>query len=224
MELDEINHSYSRAARFYDLIWENIQLLFGFHKYRILAIKSLGDLEGKRVLDLGCGTGSNFKFLSKAVGEKGQVIAVDYSIAMLDKAQKKVKKYQYSNIEIIRDDVVTMDKVCGEFDAIISTYCLGIVYDIKTALDINIDSLKCNGFFSILDFSSAKPDKGLLYWFYPIYSRILVWWGVDTYKDVTDILIRKKWKIGRGILQNRLKTYNEVQYFSIAMMITGSKK
>ena len=49
------------------------------------------DLEGKTVLDLGCGTGRDCFLLSQLVGENGRVIGVDMTDAQLEVAQKHIQ-------------------------------------------------------------------------------------------------------------------------------------
>jgi SAM-dependent methyltransferase len=48
-------------------------------------------LEGKTVLDLGCGTGRDCYLLSKLVGPSGQVLGVDMTEAQLDVARRHLK-------------------------------------------------------------------------------------------------------------------------------------
>ena len=62
-------------------------------------------LEGKTVLDLGCGSGRDVYILSQLVGEKGKVIGVDMTENQLLVAKKHTDYhknsfgYKYSNVE-----------------------------------------------------------------------------------------------------------------------------
>lgn len=47
--------------------------------------------EGHRILDVGCGTGNDVVALAKMVGERGQIIGVDSSEAMITEARRRVE-------------------------------------------------------------------------------------------------------------------------------------
>ncbi|MGL4369880.1 MAG: methyltransferase domain-containing protein, partial [Spirochaetota bacterium] len=53
-----------------------------------LPVETAGIREGDTVVDLGCGAGNDVFIARKAVGEKGRVIGIDMTEAMLDKARK----------------------------------------------------------------------------------------------------------------------------------------
>ena len=58
--------------------------------------------EGKRVLDVGCGTGILLPYLSEKVKEKGLVLALDFSWNMIFKAKKSKQK---SHLHFINAEV-----------------------------------------------------------------------------------------------------------------------
>ncbi len=67
-----------------------------------------------RILDIGSGTGILLPFLKKAAGKKGEIVALDYSSRMLEKAKEKYgNKYQYvhANAENIPFPDAYFDKV-----------------------------------------------------------------------------------------------------------------
>lgn len=53
-------------------------------------ISALGFLRGDRVLDIGCGPGVNFELIRNAIGATGEVVAIDDSPKMVEKARKRV--------------------------------------------------------------------------------------------------------------------------------------
>ena len=90
----------------------------------------LGDVDGKKVLDAGCGEG----FLSRLMAERGaRVVAVDYSSEMLKIARERTPEsahidYQYANLE--RLDALS----AGTFDITVSCAVLHDVPDYESAL------------------------------------------------------------------------------------------
>jgi ubiquinone/menaquinone biosynthesis C-methylase UbiE len=67
--------------------------------YRRKAVDLLHLTKGDHVLEIGCGTGRNFALLEHAVGPSGTITAVDISVEMLGRAQKRATRLgQTSNI------------------------------------------------------------------------------------------------------------------------------
>ena len=123
MKLSNVEKNYDKLAKRYDF-WTNLVFgrALGVEKYRAQAIDTLGDMNGKTVLDLGCGTGRNFPILVPRVGASGQIIAVDYSQGMLDKANDKIADKSWTNVSLVRDDAASLEKVAGPVDASVSIW------------------------------------------------------------------------------------------------------
>jgi len=73
--------------------------VFGVHSRNFLLRAGLG--EGRRILELGCGTGSMTTWLAKTVGEEGRVIAVDASENQIAIARRAVEESGAKNVEFI---------------------------------------------------------------------------------------------------------------------------
>ena len=56
------------------------------------------------MLEIGCGTGRNLPFLSKAVGPHGHVYGVDISPGMLARARALCDRNHWRNVELIEND------------------------------------------------------------------------------------------------------------------------
>ena len=79
MQLSDVAHHYDKAAAYYDWVIDPaLGRVLGMEKYRKRTIALLGDLQGATVLDVGCGTGSNFPLLAPRVGYRGSIIGLDY--------------------------------------------------------------------------------------------------------------------------------------------------
>ena len=65
-------------------------------------IERSGILEGMSVLEVGCGSGAFTTFVARAVGEQGEVTALDIQPAMLEQLERKLKKPENQDIQNIR--------------------------------------------------------------------------------------------------------------------------
>ncbi len=59
---------------------------FDITAWRKQAVSALKLKRGDIVVDVGCGTGSNFPLIEEIIGAEGKIIAVDLSQEMLDQA------------------------------------------------------------------------------------------------------------------------------------------
>ncbi len=67
----------------------------------VRALKSMGIKPDMYVADIGCGTGFFTIFLSRLVGERGRVFAVDISKEMLRDVRRRIKKEDIKNVKVI---------------------------------------------------------------------------------------------------------------------------
>jgi len=106
-----------------------------------------------QVLDVGCGTGLNFKqilaYLDPAQG--GQLTGVDFSAAMLRKAAKRIARHGWTNVELIEDDATNMD-LGRQFDAAFFGYSLAVIPNWEAALRCVRDHLVPDGTLVVLEF------------------------------------------------------------------------
>src|SRR5262249_57177664 len=83
------------------------EILFELPKaIRARAVRRLGLRAGDRVLEVGCGTGSNFPHLVRAVGRTGHVYGVDLSPGMLERARKRYVRNKWENVTLLLRDAV----------------------------------------------------------------------------------------------------------------------
>ena len=101
---EQIRKLYGRTARFYDLALLGYRLA-GADRHRREIIAQLGLKPGDVVVDLGCGTGANFAALVESVGPAGRVIGVDLSDAMLARAQQRIARKGWKNVDLIETDL-----------------------------------------------------------------------------------------------------------------------
>lgn len=134
MKLEDVKTNYDRLAPRYDR-WARLVFgsLLGTSKVRRQTVELLGDVRGRTVLDVGCGTGSNFPLLMPRVGPEGRVLALDYSEGMLAQARKRAQTNGWDNITLIQGDAALLDGI-SSVDAVLSVWCLGILHDIEAAV------------------------------------------------------------------------------------------
>jgi malonyl-CoA O-methyltransferase len=117
-----------------------------------LITKWITDIEGKTVLDAGCGVGKVCQ-LATVLGAK-QITGIDFSLPMVEEARKNCP-----NAEIKQLDLSTM-KAKGHFDYVICALVLGHISNLDFTLPNLIDNLSSDGVLLITDFHPFLTLQG----------------------------------------------------------------
>lgn len=104
-----------------------------FEPMRETALDHLALSPGDRVLEIGCGPGVNFERIVTDIGAAGELIAVDASSKMLEKAQRRIRENEWNNVELIHADAARLPTTI-EFDAAVATLSLSVMPDIARTL------------------------------------------------------------------------------------------
>jgi len=225
MKRNAVSRNYDGAATYYDRLTDLVfGRLLGVERYRSRTIGLLGDLRGAYVLDIGCGTGRNFKLLRDRIGDRGTIVGVDLSAGMLARARERIESEGLNHNHLIRGDAARLDMLEGPFDAVTSMWCLGIVYDLEAALHRALDLLRPGGRIAVMDFGKSRPDRGPLRWLFPLYSRALKVTGIDSAEDLDNAKLQAKWARGRQVLESRLDRLHEEHYLQGAGLILAGRK
>lgn len=138
--------------RWYDLFsWTyDLQLERTYRPWRTAFIEALDLKPGMRVLDLGCGTGQDFDLLVEAVGPEGEVVGLDLSSGMLDRARARIRRAGWDNVRVEQVDL------CGDWsvepvDAVAAAMVFSALPDPARTLDAAWSALRSGGVFGILD-------------------------------------------------------------------------
>lgn len=107
--------------------------------------------EGDTVLDLGSGAGNDVFVARRIVGEKGHVIGVDMTEAMIEKANENKQKLGYTNIDFILGEIENLPLKDNSIDVSVSNCVLNLVPDKKKAYQEVYRVLKSGGHFSMSD-------------------------------------------------------------------------
>jgi arsenite methyltransferase len=130
---------------------------------------ALGDLEdGERVVDVGCGAGIDSLIASKMVGSRGQVIGVDMTPAMLERARASAETLQRTNVDFRNGYAEALPVENGWADVVISNGVMNLFPDKLAGLQEMGRVLKPAGRLQIGDIlvtkkvsDSAKRDINL---------------------------------------------------------------
>lgn len=89
-------------------------------------LDEIGDGQGARVLDVGCGAMGWLRLLSEWVGPAGQVVGTDNDEAMLSAADGFVSSEGLGNVVLMKDDIFATDLEAGSFDLVHARYQLSL--------------------------------------------------------------------------------------------------
>ncbi len=145
-----VQRFYRRHARIYDLTrWA---FLYG----RRRAIELLALRPDSCVLEIGCGTGLNFRRILACLDPgKGRLAGLDFSEHMLRRATQRVAAAGYKNVALIQADAERLSLV-ERFDAVLFAYSLSMISDWQAALDRAHEHLKPGGRLVIVDFGGFE--------------------------------------------------------------------
>ena len=118
MELTQVTSAYKRWAPVYDQTFGRIA-----HRGRRQAIEHINRGKG-RVLEVGVGTGIALPLYASHL----EVVGVDYSDEMLDRARRRTRRENLSHVADLRQmDARNLDFPDGHFDTVVAMYLVSVV-------------------------------------------------------------------------------------------------
>jgi SAM-dependent methyltransferase len=118
-------------------------------------LDELGDGQGKRTVDLGCGAMSWLRILSGWVGPSGEVIGTDIEDRLLDAARSLAADEHLSKVSVIRDDLFKSQLPAGEFDLVHARFQIAPLGRAQEQIAAYRRLLKPGGWLVVED-----PDSG----------------------------------------------------------------
>jgi S-adenosylmethionine-diacylgycerolhomoserine-N-methlytransferase len=141
---------YRYQACVYD--WTRWTILHG----RRRAVARLGLRPDSEVLEIGCGTGLNFRYMLDYLDPaRGRLVGLDFSPSMLRQAEKRVAGCGWRNVELVEADAARVD-LGRRFDGILFAYSLTMIPDWPAALERAVEHLKTGGRVVVLDFGQFE--------------------------------------------------------------------
>ena len=107
--------------------------------------------EGDTVIDLGSGAGNDCFIARKLTGEKGKVIGIDFTTAMIEKARANAEKLSFHNVEFRQGDIEQLPVSSNVADVVVSNCVLNLVPNKQAVIKEILRVLKPGGHFSISD-------------------------------------------------------------------------
>jgi ubiquinone/menaquinone biosynthesis C-methylase UbiE len=142
----KIKNRYNRISKVYDLLEKPMEAM-SMSKWRRVLIRKV---EGKKVLEVGVGTGKNLLYYPADI----DVTGIDFSKDMLKKARARVKNKK--NIHLIEMDAQNMDFEDNTFDTVLTSCVFCSVPDPVEGLKEIRRVCKNNGKIIMLEHMRSK--------------------------------------------------------------------
>ena len=153
MDPNSIIKSYKRVSGFYDLTFGQV-----FKPGQRALIEKMNCSENDRVLVIGIGTGSSFKYYPK----KTNVVGIDISPDMLDIAKKKIKKHNIPNKSISLMDGEALSFPDNSFNKVVAMYVISVTQNPEKLIKEMKRVCKSNGDIYIVNHFSSEKDNFLI--------------------------------------------------------------
>lgn len=120
-----------------------------------VTLELIGNVEGRHVLDLGCGTGRYCALLAK---RGALVIGIDPSAKMLEQAKRKVTPL--CHFELCHGTIERMHFPSEHFDLVLSALTLSHIPELESIFAESTRVLKSGGFMLVSDIHPYWPVSG----------------------------------------------------------------
>lgn len=114
---------------------------------------------GERVLDLGCGAGTDVLLAARRVGPTGSVVGLDLTDGMVRAARAAVDAQRLPNVRIVQARAPDLSPAGGPFDVVVSNGALNLVPDKRTTLRRVHQLLRPGGRLAFADIALERPPS-----------------------------------------------------------------
>ncbi len=154
-------------------------------------LREFGIREGMTVLDVGTGPGFYLPYLSKMVGEKGKVYAIDVQEEMVKRAREKVEKEKLTNVEVLRSEENSIPLPDRSVDFVFMAFTFHELEDPKRFVEELKRVAKPLGYLAIIDWKKEERDKG------PPPEEVYSEWEVGLILDDAGVRVGRVVEIGK---------------------------
>lgn len=144
--------------------------MYDFDSQSVRAIEAAGLAPGDRVLVFCCGTGREFAAIRERIGTEGSILGVDFSTAMLARAQHSMQREGWTNVTLLEADVTEFEPPAGtSFDVGLCTCGMSLIPDWAAAFDALLGAVRPGGAVVVGDLQLATGVRALL-------NPLVAWW------------------------------------------------
>jgi demethylmenaquinone methyltransferase/2-methoxy-6-polyprenyl-1,4-benzoquinol methylase len=166
------NDFFHQIAPYYDTLL-HLLTFGGYERFLRKAVTILAPQKGEKILDLCSGTGKVASWISKAVGEEGEVMGMDITQSMINVAKEHYKGL--ANVIFLKKDVTQPWEVQDHFDGIFTSFSIHELPEKYRAgvLDRSYSALKRHGRMVIADFHPQPSGMAELFTltFFKLFER-----------------------------------------------------
>jgi ubiquinone/menaquinone biosynthesis C-methylase UbiE len=153
-----VRRRYGWVASIYE--WANLEGVL-YADARVRAIELLDLRPGARVLDLACGTGANFALIEQRIGHTGELVGVDVTPQMLDKAHARAARGVGAMSACEKATSVSWPPSASadRSDAAVCTLGLSVIPQWQRAWEAMLSSVRPGGCLAIMDAGYPKSGR-----------------------------------------------------------------
>lgn len=153
---ETMTNYYKLQSHFYD----STRWAFLYGRKRL--VEALDIRQGDRVVEIGCGTGANFRAVQNCLQNSGELIGIDCSAPMLRKAEQRARQNGWTNVQLLDMEYGRESVTQGRADVVLFSYSLSMIEDWRAAISCAQSELRPGGYAGVLDFCKTENSTA---WF-----------------------------------------------------------